>query len=262
MIDALRYEWVRLRTLRSTWWLTGAALLLSVAVAVVIAIVADSIDTRLAGVALTGGTAFSPLPFVAVFVGLVGAFAFGHEYRHGTILPTLTAVPRRGQLVVAKALTVAVWGLATTVVSIGLNWVAASAISGHGLPLTEDPIGPALVAYLAYDVIWSLLGLGLAAVLRSLPATVVVLLVVPLLVEPLLSGLVLIPALESVRPAINYLPFTAGVAPVQTFDVGQLSGRASPYGDPPAAIVSSLTFAAWMAAVFASGWALFVKRDA
>lgn len=262
MIDALRFEWVRLRTLRSTWLLTAAALVLSLAVAVVIAIVADSMDTSLAGVALTGGTAFSPLPFVAVFMGLIGAFAFGHEYRHGTILPTLAAVPHRSKLLIAKALLVAGWALLTTVVSIALNWVAATAISGSSLPLTEDPIGPALLAYLVYDVVWALLGLGLAGLLRSQPATIAILLVVPLLVEPLLGGLAMLPALESVRPAVNYLPFTAGVAAVQTFDVSQFGGGPSPYGTPPAAWVSSVTFAAWMGAVFAAGWALFTKRDA
>ena len=29
MRSALRYEWVRLRTLRSTWWLTGLSLLIA-----------------------------------------------------------------------------------------------------------------------------------------------------------------------------------------------------------------------------------------
>ncbi|MBA2465316.1 MAG: ABC transporter permease, partial [Nocardioidaceae bacterium] len=34
MIDALRYEWIRIRTVRSTYWLTGVALAFALLVAV------------------------------------------------------------------------------------------------------------------------------------------------------------------------------------------------------------------------------------
>ena len=37
MTAALRYEWVRLRTLRSTWWLLGLAVMLQALVAFAVA---------------------------------------------------------------------------------------------------------------------------------------------------------------------------------------------------------------------------------
>jgi ABC-2 type transport system permease protein len=196
MTDALRFEWTRIRTLRSTFWLTGLALLLSAVVAGIIAweMRNDTIDAGRAGVILTGGTTFSPLPFTAVFMGILGVFGFGHEYRHGTILATLSAVPRRGPLALAKCLVLIAWSLVVAVLSVALNWGVARVLSGQSLPLTDSPAGPALVGYVCYVVLWTLLGLGLGSLLRNLPAALVVLLVFPLVVEPLISALTLLPA--------------------------------------------------------------------
>ncbi len=256
---------MRIRTLRSTYWLTGLALLLSAAVAGIIAynMRNDPIEAGAAGVILTGGTSFSPLPFVAVFMGIMGVFSFGHEYRHGTILSTLAAVPRRGSLATAKCLVLVAWSLAVAVVSVGLNWLVGWILSGQSLPLTDNPAGPALVGYLCYVVLWALLGLGLGSLLRNLPAAMVVLLVVPLVVEPLVSALTLLPALESIREFVYYLPFTAGKTMLESMDMTQLGGgQETTFGDAPGRVTSGLTFAAWAALLLAPAVALFHKRDA
>lgn len=267
MTDALAYEWTRIRTLRSTYWLTSLALLLSAVVAGIIAweMRNDPIDAGRAGVILTGGSAFSPLPFTAVFMGILGVFGFGHEYRHGTILATLSAVPRRGALAVAKCLVLIAWSLVVAVVSVALNWGAARVLSGQSLPLTDSPAGPALVGYVCYVVLWTLLGLGLGSLLRNLPAALVILLVVPLVVEPLISALTLLPALESVREYVFYLPFTAGNAMPQSVDAASLgggSGQPSPFGDQPGRLTNGVTFTAWVVVILAPAIALFHKRDA
>ncbi|WP_020576056.1 ABC transporter permease [Actinopolymorpha alba] len=265
MIDALRFEWVRLRTLRSTYWLTGLALVLSAAVAGLVAYFSrdDRISGELAGVILTGGTSFSPLPFTALFMGIFGVFAFGHEYRHGLILPTLAAVPRRGVLVLAKVVMVVVWSLVVAVVGVALNWTLARVLSGQSLPLTEDPVRPALVGYLCFVALWGLLGLGLGSLLRNLPAAMVLLFVVPLVVEPLISALSMLPALEPIREYVYYLPFNAGKAMAQTFDMDAITGGQET-GMPavPSRLTSGLTFTAWVVLVLGSATALFHKRDA
>jgi len=265
MTDALRFEWMRMRTLRSTYWLTGLALLLGAAVAGIIAwVMRDSpIDAGQAGVILTGGSAFSPLPFTAVFMGIMGVFAFGHEYRHGTILATLAAVPRRGAVATAKCVVIVAWSLAVAVVGVGLNWVVARVLSGQSLPLTDDPAGPALLGYLGFVVLWGLLGVGLGSLLRNLPAAMVVLLVVPLVVEPLIGALAFLPALESIRDFVYYLPFSSGNAMSQSVDMAAFAGGAeSPLGEQPTRIVSALTFTGWVALLLVPATVLFHKRDA
>jgi ABC-2 type transport system permease protein len=221
------------------------------------------IDAGQAGVILTGGTAFSPLPFMAVFMGIIGVFAFGHEYRHGTILATLTAVPRRSALVPAKCIVLAGWSLAAAAVSVVVNWAVARVIAGQSLTVTDDPAGPALLGYLGYVVLWALLGLGLGSLLRNLPAAIVILLVVPLVVEPLISALALLPALEPIRDYVYYLPFTAGNAMSQSVDPSAFGGGAeTPFGDQPGRGASALTFTVWVALIVAPAVAMFHRRDA
>lgn len=266
MIDALRYEWVRLRTLRSTYWLTGAGVVLSLLVAGAVAYFTrdDPADLGTTGIILTGGIPFSPLPLVAIFMGLIGVLSFGHEYRHGTILSTLAAVPRRSLLVVAKLLVIVVWSLVAGVVSVLLNWGIGNLLS-QTVSLTDDRVLPAMIGYVLYVVLWGVLGLGLAALVRNLPVAIVIILVVPLVVEPILSAIALLPALEGVRGAFNYLPFGSGARMANLFDITSIAGaegQATPFGEPPSRVVSGLTFTAWIAAVFLPAWVLFQKRDA
>ncbi|HEY8456991.1 MAG TPA: hypothetical protein VIL34_15475 [Actinopolymorphaceae bacterium] len=264
MIDAVRYEWVRIRTLRSTYWLTGLGLLLSAVIAGIIGWVMrdDSISAAWSGVILTGGSAFSPLPFTAVFMGIVGIFSFGHEFRHGTILATLTAVPRRSFVVVAKCLVIAAWSFVVAVVGVGLNWTVGSVVAGESLPLVRGVAGAAVVGFVCFVVLWGLLGLGLGSLLRNVPAAVVLLLVFPLIVEPLIGTLAMLDALEPIREAVHYLPFTAGNAMSESLDPAAISGgTTSPFGDTPSRLVSGLTFTAWVAALLVPAIALFHKRD-
>jgi ABC-2 type transport system permease protein len=264
MIDALRYEWVRLRTLRSTYWLTGAGIVLSLLVAGAVAYFTRNSppgDLGTTGIILTGGIPFSPLPLVAIFMGLIGVMSFGHEYRHGTILPTLAAVPRRSRLVLAKLFVVIVWSLVAAVVSVLLNWGIGNLLS-QTVSLTDDRVLPAMIGYVLYVVLWGVLGLGLAALVRNLPVAIVIILVVPLMVEPLISAIALLPALENVRGVFNYLPFSAGSRMGNLFNITTIAGAENPLGEPPSRLVSGLTFTAWIAAVFAPAWVLFQKRDA
>jgi ABC-2 type transport system permease protein len=63
-------------------------------------------------------------------VAVIGILAFGHEYRHGRIRPALLAVPRRGQLMAAKAAAVAGLAALTGVAVLVLSWLLALVIRG------------------------------------------------------------------------------------------------------------------------------------
>lgn len=263
MTDAIRYEGVRLATLRSTYWLIGLGLLLNAALAGVIAWSTrhDQPDPTNLATLMTSGSAFSPLPFLAVLVGLVGAFAFGHEYRHRTITVTLAALPRRNWLVLAKLIVLAVTSALIAVVGLALNWAVASLLTQRMLPVFADGLTPVMVGFIAYVVLWGLLGLALGLLVRNLPVVVTLLFVVPLLVEPLLGALTLIPALHSLSDATAYFPFTAGS---RLTDFGSLAdgNRGPADAHPLSRDAGGLVFAGWTAAVLAAGWVLFKRRDA
>lgn len=210
MIGALAFEWVRIRTLRSTYWLSGVAIALSALIAGLITYFSDregEFVDEMVPIVLTGGVEFTPLPFLPLLMGILGAFAFGHEYRHNLILATLAAVPRRVNLVIAKVLVVGLWAAAAAVVSVCVNWMLTSALVGEGQPLLDDPVGPVVFGFVGYTVLWGELGLGLGMLIRNLPATLVIMLVVPLIVEPLAISLIaFIETFEGIRGAIHVLP--------------------------------------------------------
>jgi ABC-2 type transport system permease protein len=107
MRNALRYEWMRLRTLRSTWWLTGLSLLVAGLLGLPALGLKGSLTVRDYGDIMTGGGGGAVF-LVSILLSMIGVFAIGHEYRYGTIRPTLSALPRRSTVLAAKVLVVAV----------------------------------------------------------------------------------------------------------------------------------------------------------
>ena len=179
MIDALRYEYVRLRTLRSTYWLIGIAMTFQLVMSVIIAIVVarsdsavddDTVFDVLATIGASSG--FAPL-FIAFVIGLLGVFSTGHEYRHGMIRATLTAIPVRTHVFVAKLVSTAVVAAVTALLCVV---IALATIAFFGLDM---PTGTAFVEQTAgvvvYTTLFALSGLAFAALLCILIALLCVL---------------------------------------------------------------------------------------
>lgn len=263
MIDALRYEWVRIRTLRSTYWLIGMGILSTAAVAFIIAFAtrndSDAMVAITIGEVLTGGGSFA-IPFIPIFMAIIGIFATGHEYRHGTIQPTLTTIPQRSRLLTAKILIVVFAAVVVTVLSLALNFGIGMIFWDQAPSLSDPPLNEALPGYLVYVVLYAILGLALAQLFRGVPSALVVLLVVPLVVETLIAGLSLVPALDWLQPGLKFLPFSAGgqLIAMEAIDTGE-GGPAFDFLDRWA---SGGVFAAFVALILIISWVLFKKRDA
>jgi ABC-2 type transport system permease protein len=254
--DALLFEWVRVRTLRSTYWLIAAALAVNVAVALSVAVAARGrpLGADVVGAAVTAGGAYLPVPFAAVFLAVVGILATGHEYRYGTIQPTLTTVPRRPVLLAAKIIVVAAVSLVAATLSLVVDAVVALLVWGELPGLLDPPLVEALPGYVLLVLLWTVLGAALAQLFRGVPAALVVILVVPLIVEQLVFSLSFVTVLHWLAPVVKFLPFTAGQ---------QLVG----FGDSAEAEfftrwLSGGVLAAFTAIVLTVAWTLFTRRDA
>jgi ABC-type transport system involved in multi-copper enzyme maturation permease subunit len=263
MIDALRFEWVRIRTLRSTYWLGAFAVVLTAAVAFIIAFAtrndSDALGSATVGEVLTGGGSFA-IPFVPIFMAITGVFATGHEYRHGTIQPTLTTIPQRSVLLTAKIVIVAFAAILITLVSLVLNYGIGMLFWGEAPSLADQPLNEALPGYLVYVVIYAVLGLALGQLFRGVPSALVILLVVPLVVETLIAGLSLVPALDWLQPSLKFLPFSAGGQLMATEAVN--NNGDGPDFDYFDRWVSGGVFAIFVAVILIVAWTLFKKRDA
>jgi ABC-type transport system involved in multi-copper enzyme maturation permease subunit len=167
-----RMEWIKLRTLRSTWFclaLTGAG-----AAAIAIAV---GVSTRNAGGDLTNNALAGMVPGLMA-AGVLGVLMITGEYTSGTIRSTLAAAPRRPVVLAAKA---AVFGAVTLVLgelaAFG-SFFAGGAALGHGIAaptLGQPGVLRAVVLGGAGFCLVGLLGVGLGAIIRHTPAALAVL---------------------------------------------------------------------------------------
>ncbi|GAA1862965.1 hypothetical protein [Asanoa iriomotensis] len=257
MNDALRFEWVRLRTLRSTYWLIGSALLLNAVIAVMIAwLEPDAPPRDLVVAAVTGGGANLPVPMAVVLLSVLGVLASGHDYRYGTIQPTLVAVPQRARLFTAKVLVVGAVALVVTATSIVLDVALTFPFWADAPRLTDATV----FGYLLLGVLWAVLGVALGQLLRGVPGALVVLLVTPMVVEQLIFRLSYTPALDWLLPAVKFLPFTAGLQLVSA--AGEASGGLADEVGLFTRWPSGAVFAVFVAAAAVTAATLFRRRDA
>lgn len=272
MIDALRYEWVRLRTLRSTYWLIGLALAFQIILAGVFAW-RFSVSSRSVGdqnsfdlIATVGASSgIAPL-FIGYILGLLGVFSMGHEYRHGMIRATLTALPSRGRVLTAKILTtsavVALAALACVAVAVVMTLL-------FGLDLPDlGSIGGIAAGTAIFSVLFALSGLAFSALVRNQTAAVAMLMLIPSVLEKIVTAIVIGIKAASDDPTsttgivtiLKYLPYDAGgqmYTRVSIGDMMQFFG-VIPFG-PVGGGVLMATFVASLIAL--SYWA-FVRRDA
>jgi ABC-type transport system involved in multi-copper enzyme maturation permease subunit len=263
MIDALRFEWTRIRTIRSTYWLFGLGVLVTAVIAGILAYVFrnDERDALMESAVLLGGGEFAT--FIPVFVAIMGIFATGHEYRYGTIQPTLTTLPQRSALLAAKITVVVAVAIALVVVSLAINFGLAAIFWGSDLPdLASSPLNEVIPGYFVFIALNAILGVSLGQLFRGVPTAIVVLLVTPLIVEGLITGLSNVPALDWLVPVVKFLPFTAGARLIATTPPEEAFGPGSAQYEIFDRWVAGGIFAAFVAIILAVAWILFQKRDA
>jgi ABC-2 type transport system permease protein len=193
-------------------------------------------------------------------VAIIGVFATGHEYRHGTIQPTLMAIPQRSTLLIAKIILVVLAAIFAVVLSVAINYVIGLLFWGEAPSLGDDPLNQALPGYVVYAILYTVLGLALGLLFRGVPTALVILLVFPLVVEGLIVGLSNVPALDWLVPIVKFLPFTAGglMMAMETPDFGP----GAPDYDYFSRWASGGIFAIFVALILGLAWVLFLKKDA
>lgn len=242
----LRSEWTKLRSLQTAW----LCVLLYVAAA-------------LAGAWVSlGGTRAPQDPAAAVSAALVGfapaqlvlpalgALVVASEYRAGTVLAALTAVPRRTRWLLAKTVVVsALVALLTAVVAAAcVAVVPVLTAGGAELPLAEPAVLRPLVVQVAGAVLVTVLGVGLGVLLRRTAAALVVgvLLVAVLPLATVLAG----------RPQVVAVSWLWPTLRVGEEDVLTVATRGS-FGVPTGGDLLLAGATAWQTGLLVIGsWAL------
>jgi ABC-type transport system involved in multi-copper enzyme maturation permease subunit len=165
-------EWVKLASLRSTWWTLGITIAAAAGIAVLAAAGTKTPSQDLTNSMMTG-------MFAGVLLaGVLGVLAVTSEYTSGTIRATLAAAPRRPLVLAAKAAVFGIVTLITGQTAAFLAFFAGRTALGHGIAapaLGQPGVLRTIVLSGASLALIGLLGLGLGAIIRHSAAAVGVL---------------------------------------------------------------------------------------
>lgn len=246
--DTVRAEWLKLRTVRSSWWtlLVIAVVTIGLGYAVCAAEVA-----RWNHLSLSEKLSFDPtahslsgLMLSQLIVGVFGVMVITSEYSTGMIRSTLAAMPRRRQVLSAKALTLVgpvflVGTLAALVAFLGGQAILAD--KGIGVSLGAPSEWRAVVGAGAVLTLEALLALGIGVIIRhtagAIASYVGVVLVAPLILSALPD--------PWGRDITQYFPFTAGQALMKVHRTHELLPPGTALAVLCAWAVASLGVAAW-----------------
>lgn len=242
MINAIRSEWIKFRSVRSNLILLAAGAALTIAIGgLQINDLADN------GNALFRLSDINAGVQIAVFLfGALGVQILGQEYRFNTIRPTFSATPNRGKVLAAKFVVVTVACAAVT-----LAMMAVLALMGSlFLPRFEmDSVDFRIIWSTAlFAAGWSAMGLGVGAILRQPIAGIIVLLVEGTVAEGILVSIF--------HGLAKWAPFQNGV---------QMTGRPSDYEQDivyRSILGGGIYFFLVMAVVLGIGVVLAQRRDA
>ncbi|MGW1100805.1 ABC transporter ATP-binding protein [Streptomyces sp. NPDC002455] len=190
----LRYELRRLFGVRTTALIMVAVLVVSAAVSVLLA---RSGKVPLPDL-LVAWPDLLPLPPAAFAAGLLGALAFGDEFRYPALAAGRGTVPRRLGLLMAKLVVSAGVALLIALLSVLADAEALRLVYGGDLVAVPDNAPQLAASWAGLSVGCAWAGLLGAGVFRLTAAGVAAVLAVPVLVVPLMQKLLAGPSARSI----------------------------------------------------------------
>lgn len=252
-------EWTKLRTLRSTRYTLLAAITMTIAFAIIPALINAS---RWSTMSAHDKASFNPfetslfgITLAQLAFGVLGVLVISGEYSTGMIRSTFAAVPKRLPVLWAKT---GVFGTVTLLLSLPATLIAffsaqailtGHSLNGHDIALSiSDPgVARAVIGGALYLTLSGLFALGLGAVLRNTAAGISAFVGVLFVIPPLMD---LLPS--SWNNAISpYLPSNAGKAILQLGHPAHILG---PW-------TGLALFAGYTAAALAIAAVLLKRRD-
>ncbi|HEU5419145.1 MAG TPA: ABC transporter permease [Streptosporangiaceae bacterium] len=194
--SAARMEWIKLRSMRSTWWSLGVSLVAMIGLSILVLSIASS---HWATTSHADRVSFDPtnngytgVAVAQLAMAVLGVLAVTGEYSSGMIRNTFAAVPRRGLVIAAKA---AVLGALTLVT--GEIFAFATFVTGQrflAAPVPHASLGqPGVLRAVAltgvYLALIALAGAGLGTLVRRSAAAIAVLAGVIFVLPPITLAL-------------------------------------------------------------------------
>jgi ABC-2 type transport system permease protein len=189
---AVSAELFKLRTTRTSWAVTLGSVVLVLIISLIAALTAEfnEADTD------PGQDLLQIGGLVQIFALVLGILVVATEFRHGTITPSLLAVPDRSRLVVAKLIAALIAGALLGLVAQGLcAAIVLPLLSSRDIAseLDSGEVFELIAGNTAACALYAAIGIGLGAVIRNQVGAIIGALGWIFLIEPLLT---LIPGFE------------------------------------------------------------------
>ena len=256
ILRSARSEWIKFWTLRSTWITSFIAIALTVLFGAGLAASlgqSEEYQDKAMNLITSG------LTFGQIVVAVLGALIITGEYSSGQIRSSLAAVPRRGRLLLSKAVVLSVSSFLLGSVSIFLSWAISKPFLGeHAGSLTDSHyFGHIWGSGLVFVGI-ALMTLGLGFLLRSTAGAITV--VVSLLFVITIPLQLAASKWEWINKVIGCLPSTVSESVSDPFQ------RTTEWGAQGVQFLSHgqavAVFAAWALVPLIIAWFVFSRRDA
>ena len=256
ILRSARSEWIKFWTLRSTWITSFIAIALTVLFGAGLAAAlgqSEEYQDKAMNLITSG------LTFGQIVVAVLGALIITGEYSSGQIRSSLAAVPRRGRLLLSKAVVLSVSSFLLGSVSVFLSWAISKPFLGeHAGSLTDSHyFGHIWGSGLVFVGI-ALMTLGLGFLLRSTAGAITV--VVSLLFVITIPLQLAASKWEWINKVIGCLPSTVSEAVSDPFQ------RTTEWGAQGVQFLSHgqavAVFAAWALVPLIIAWFVFSRRDA
>jgi len=243
---ALAAELFKLRTTRTSWAVMGGSVLLVVIISLIAALAGDFDSV---GGTPPGQDIMSIAGLVQIFALVLGILIVATEFRHGTITPSMLAVPDRVRLMLAKLVAgVTAGALLGLVAGVLCALIIFPIFSARDIDseVTTGHVIELIVGNAAASALFAAVGVGLGALIRNQVGAIIGALGWLFLVEPLLG---IIPGFS------DFIQ--------KWFPSGASSETAGTSGldDPLSQIPAGVLLAAYAAIFLVAGIAMVRRRD-
>jgi ABC-2 type transport system permease protein len=254
LAEVLRSEFIKIRSVRSTYWTLIAQAVAAVAFSAIncagnVAHNSFGPDFNPAAASLAGQVAIGELIIV-----VLGALVITSEYSTGMIRTSLTVMPRREVLYTAKALVFATVSLAVSLItSLAAFFVGQAILSTkhHSTTLAQPYAVRAVLLSAAILTVFGLLAFGMGAIIRNSAGAI----------TAILGVIFLIPLLAQALPTSwfwsleRWLPGGSALSPIAAGDAWSHNHLFNAWGE-------FAVFSGYAVVLLAIGAWLFSRRDA
>lgn len=214
MIGLLSYEWLRLCSLRSTWYLAGTSIVAACLVSWGFSIVLTDAATGPIDPAEAAIVLLTRSPLTLLVPAILGVLAAAADHRYGLALVTQSVEPRRGRAPLARALVVGTCSSALVALCLAAAGVVTTVTMGNQADMTS--VLPQLAVFALLGGGWAAIGVCVGTLVRAQGLGIALIVLWPLTLEPLvrlLTGALRIDLLDTL---VQLLPSAAGEAAIRT----------------------------------------------